>query len=62
MDFLKLKVRIPTGNSKFANLVKYDGIYVDKTKFIYEVTTNYYVSNFVKKLPDLQSARSELCA
>ena len=26
------------------------------------VTTNYYVSNFVKKLPDLQSARSELCA
>ena len=37
MDFLKLKVRIPTGNSKFANLVKYDGIYVDKTKFIYEL-------------------------
>ena len=26
------------------------------------VTTNYYVRNFVKKEPDLQSARSELCA
>lgn len=28
----------------------------------HRVTTNYYVSNFVKKEPNLQSARSELCA
>ena len=28
----------------------------------FKVTTNYYVRNFVKKEPDLQSARSELCA